>query len=203
MSAPPHHQGTDRGEAGGGRRRGKPPEGVPGEPAQVSLHDGGPSAGGETRQGVRETALARRGAAQRTRGRRAPVRGTGERQTAGVGRAGERRGGGVDADVGEGHPPALAGDRQGERSAGARGPEKRTEGSRNPMTCAEVTCLHAGRRVKKRRSNRKPRRRARTHRAKGGGAAHGVRWENKTKRIKIRAPPEDTQHQASGQRKNR
>ena len=36
---PPHHQGTDGGEAGRCRRRGNPPEGVPGEGAQAGLQD--------------------------------------------------------------------------------------------------------------------------------------------------------------------
>ena len=80
------------GRPAGGGRRGNPPEGVPGEAAQVGLPDGGSSAGGETREGARDTALARRGAARRTRGWRGAVRGTGERRATGggAGRGAER-----------------------------------------------------------------------------------------------------------------
>ena len=54
---------------------GIPPNGEPGEAAQVGLQDGGQGAGGETREGAQDTALARRGAAERTRCRGAAVRG--------------------------------------------------------------------------------------------------------------------------------
>ena len=39
-AAPPDHQGTDGGAAGGRGRRGSPPEGVSGEAAQVGLQVG-------------------------------------------------------------------------------------------------------------------------------------------------------------------
>ena len=54
---------------------GIPPGGVPGEAAQVGLQDGGQGAGGERREGARDTTLARGGAAERTWSRRAAVRG--------------------------------------------------------------------------------------------------------------------------------
>ena len=48
-AAPPDHQGTDGGAAGGRGRRGSPPEGVSGEAAQVGLQVGRQGGGPEAR----------------------------------------------------------------------------------------------------------------------------------------------------------
>ena len=64
---------------------GIPPKGYLGRPPK-SAYRTEDRAQAERRVRVRDTALARRGAAQRTRGTRAAVRGTGERQATGVGR---------------------------------------------------------------------------------------------------------------------
>ena len=90
----------------------------------------------------------------------------------GAGRGGERREGREERDTREGRPPGMAGDRQGARHTRAMGPETNTEGSRDPMTSAVLTCVHAGRRVKKNKPTNEAR--AGNHKAgctagKGGG----------------------------------
>ena len=50
-AAPPDHQGTDGGAAGGGGRWGSPLEGVPGEAAQIGLHIGRQGGGPEACNG--------------------------------------------------------------------------------------------------------------------------------------------------------
>ena len=74
-AAPPHHQGTDGGAAGGRGRRGSPPEGVSGEAAQVGLQVRRQGGGPEAREGTRDTALARRRTAVSTRSRRTTLGG--------------------------------------------------------------------------------------------------------------------------------
>ena len=74
-AAPPDHQGTDGGAAGGRGRRGSPPEGVSGEAAQVGLQVGRQGGGPETREGARDTTMARRRQAASTRSRRTTLRG--------------------------------------------------------------------------------------------------------------------------------
>ena len=93
---------------------GESPEGVPGEAAQVSLQDGGQGAGGETREGAGDKALARRGAAEPTQCRRAAVRGRarGRRRGKGGEGRGEREDWRVTRRRGR---PDMAGDYQGER----------------------------------------------------------------------------------------
>ena len=81
-AAPPDHQGTDGGAAGGRGRRGSPPEGVSGEAAQVSLRVGRQGGGPEASEGARDTTMARGRPAASTRSRRTTLRG----------RAGERGG---------------------------------------------------------------------------------------------------------------
>ena len=72
----------------------------------------------------------------------------GERATGeGKGRGGERREGRGERDAREGRPPGMAGDCQGARPRRAKGQETSTEGNRDPMTNAVLTCVHAGRRV--------------------------------------------------------
>ena len=75
LAAPPDHQGTDGGAAGGRGRRGSPPEGVSGEAAQVGLQDGRQGGGPEAREGARDTTMARRRPAASTRSRRTILRG--------------------------------------------------------------------------------------------------------------------------------
>ena len=58
-AAPPHHQGTDGGAAGGRGRRGSPPEGVSGEAAQVGLQVGRQGRSPEAPEGARDTTMAR------------------------------------------------------------------------------------------------------------------------------------------------
>ena len=96
-------------------------------------------------------------------------KGAGERQVTGEGRGGERPERREERDAREGRPPGLARDRQGAHPAWARGPETNTEGSRDPMTSAVLTCVHAGRRVKKNKHSRDRNPHDRTHRGKGGG----------------------------------
>ena len=69
-AAPPDHQGTDRGAAGGRGRQGSPPEGVSGEATQVGLQVGRQGGGPEAREGMRDTTMARRRPAASTRSRR-------------------------------------------------------------------------------------------------------------------------------------
>ena len=81
----------------------------------------------------------------------------------------------MESDAREGRPPGMAGDRQGTRPAWVRGPETNTEGSSNPMNCAVMTCIHVGRRVKKKTQKRQETTGQDTQRERGGEAAHGVR----------------------------
>ena len=74
-AAPPDHQGTHGGAAGGRGRRGSPPEGVSGEAAQVGLQVGTHGGGPEAREGARDTTMARRRPAASTRSRRTTLRG--------------------------------------------------------------------------------------------------------------------------------
>ena len=74
-AAPPDHQGTDGGAAGGRGRRGSLPEGVSGEAAQVRLQVGRQGGGPEARAGARDTAMARRRPAASTRSRGTTLRG--------------------------------------------------------------------------------------------------------------------------------
>ena len=68
----------------------------------------------------------------------------------------------------------MAGDRQGARPPRARGSETNTEGTRDPMTSALLTCVHAGRRVKKTKKHGKGRKpQGRMQSGKGGGADCG------------------------------
>ena len=77
-AAPPEHQGTDGGAAGGRGRRGSPPEGVTGEAAQVSLQVRRQGGDPEAREGARDTAVARRRPAASTRSRGTTLRGRAE-----------------------------------------------------------------------------------------------------------------------------
>ena len=74
-AAPPDHQGTDGGAAGGRGRRGSPPEGVYGEAAQVGLQVRRQGRGPEAREGTRDATMARRGPAASIRCRRTTLRG--------------------------------------------------------------------------------------------------------------------------------
>ena len=74
-AAPPDHQGTDGGAAGGRGRRGSPPEGVSGEAAQVRLQVVRQGRGPESREGARDTTMARGRPAASTRSRRTTLRG--------------------------------------------------------------------------------------------------------------------------------
>ena len=74
-AAPPDHQGTDGGAAGGRGRRGSPPEGVSGEAAQVGLQVERQGGGPEAREGARDTTMAQRRLAASTRSRRTTLRG--------------------------------------------------------------------------------------------------------------------------------
>ena len=74
-AAPPDHQGTDGGAAGGRGRRGSPPEGVSGEAAQVGLQVGRQRRSPEAREGARDTTMARGRPAASTRSRRTTLRG--------------------------------------------------------------------------------------------------------------------------------
>ena len=78
----------------------------------------------------------------------------GERRVTGGGRGGEKREGREESHAREGCPPVLAVDRQRARPTKASGPETNTEGHRDPMTSAVLTCVHAGRRVKKNQQTR-------------------------------------------------
>ena len=74
-AAPPDHQKTDGGAAGGRGRRGSPPERVSGEAAQVSLQVGRQGRSPEAREGARDTTMARGRPAASTRSRRTTLRG--------------------------------------------------------------------------------------------------------------------------------
>ena len=128
-------EGRPAGEDDGG----VPPKGYLGRPPK------GPEAG----ESERDTAMARGRPAESTRSRRTTVRGwAGDRGEGRVER-GERRltssNGLKDWDAREGHPPGMAGDRQGPRHRMAWGLDKRTEGSRDrwPVQCC-YACMQGG-----------------------------------------------------------
>ena len=75
LAAPPDHQGTDGGAAGGRGRRGSPPEGVSGEAAQVGLQGRRQGGGPEAREGARDTTMAQGRPAAGTRSRVTTIRG--------------------------------------------------------------------------------------------------------------------------------
>ena len=79
----------------------------------------------------------------------------------------------------------MAGDLQGARPRRAKGQETSTEGNRDPMTSAVLTCVHAGRRVPQ----------GRKHCGKG--------WGGRPKKKRPQAPPEGKQHKVSRRRGNR
>ena len=112
---------------------------------------------------------------------------------------------------GRGAHLAWPGIAKGERATVAGEPETRTEGSRDWMNSAVLTCVHAGRRVNKNkekpRSERKPRDRARTHSQKRGGGRQATacaqkrREENNQKQTsKHRQRTHSTREQAAGER---
>ena len=74
-AAPPDHQGTDGGAAGGRGRRGSPPEGVSWEATQVGLQVRRQGRSPEAREGARDTTRARGQPAASTRSRRTTLRG--------------------------------------------------------------------------------------------------------------------------------
>ena len=98
---------------------------------------------------------------------------------------GEGREGREESDAREGRPPGMAGDRQGPRAKRAMGQEKSTEGTRDQMTSAVLTCVHAGRRVPQ----------GRMHSGKGGG-------QTEKKKQNPKAPPEGVKHRARRERGN-
>ena len=126
---------------------GIPPKGYQGEAAQVGLPDGASSAGGEMREGVPDTAVARRVAARHTRGRRGSARATGERRAmgggAGRGAEGGWRMGGAPTWLGRGQPRPKP-------HGGKRTTDETREEQQQLTTSAAVSCEHAGRRVQKR-----------------------------------------------------
>ena len=77
-AAPPDHQGTDGGAAGGRGRRGSPPEGKSGEAAQVGLQVRRQGGGHEAREGARDIALAQGRPAASTWSRGTTLRGRAE-----------------------------------------------------------------------------------------------------------------------------
>ena len=77
-AAPPDHQGTDGGAAGGRGRRRSPPQGVSGEAAKVGLQVRRQGGGPEARESERGTALARGRPAASTRSRGMTLRGWAE-----------------------------------------------------------------------------------------------------------------------------
>ena len=86
----------------------------------------------------------------------------------------------MESDAREGRPPGVAGARQAARPAWVRGPETNTEGSSNPMNCAVMMCVHAGRRVKRKKTQKRRETTGQdTQRERGGEAAHGLRKKNK------------------------
>ena len=80
----------------------------------------------------------------------------------------------------------MAGDRQGPRSKRAVGQEKSTEGSRDQMTCAMLTGVHAGRREPQ----------GRMHSGKGGGQTK----QKKTKLQSTTGGRKSQSEQAAGER---
>ena len=71
------------------------------------------------------------------------------------------------------------------------------------MTSARVTCMHAGRRVKKNTEATGNHGTGHGHtEGKGGGARRPTGCAQKRNQKKIKAPPEDTQHRANREREN-
>ena len=167
-------EGRSAGADDGGIR----PKGYLGRPPKPA-YETEDRAEAKRRVGRRDTALARGRPAESTRSRRAAVRGR-ARDRGGGGKGGERREGRKQRDAREGRPPGMAGDRQGAPPRTAK--ETSTEGNRDLMTCAVLTCVHAGRRVLQ----------GRKHCGKGWGAD-----QKKTTSI-----PEGEQHRASRRRGN-
>ena len=122
--------------------------------------------------------------------------GTGERRATAQGWGGERR----EGDAREEGPPGLAGKHQGERPTGARGPETRTEGTRDLMSGAVVTCVHVGRRVKRTEATGNQGIEHGHTEGKGGGKRPTGCAQKKDPPQRINTQPEDTQHRASRQR---
>ena len=79
------------GEAGGGARRGSPPEGVSAEAARVGLQVGGQGRGPEERERTRDKAIARGRSAESTRSSRTTVRRRADDRREGRGERGEVR----------------------------------------------------------------------------------------------------------------
>ena len=105
----------------------------------------------------------------------------------------------MESDASEGRQPGMAGDRQGARPAWVRGPETNTKGSSNPMNCAEMTCVHAGRRVEK---NTEETGNHRTGHADGkeGGARDAQKKTNHKKKSMHRQRTHSTERTGSGRR---
>ena len=177
-AAPPDHQGTDGGAAGGRGRRGSPPEGVSGEAAQVGLQVGRRGGGHEAREGARDTALARRRPAASTRSRGTTLRG----------RAGDRGEGRVERGEsgymyrnagGMAGSPGMAGDCQGERHRMAERLDVSTEQKRDGD--AVLLCVHAERREpsekkKEKKKAEKKRRGKQTRTTPRGGGTKKDEW---------------------------
>ena len=131
---------------------GIPPKGYLGRPPK-SAYRTEDRAEAERLVTAREIQPWRRGRpAESTRSRTAALGGQ-ARDRGGGGRGGERREGREDRDAREGRPPGMAGDRRGARPGRAKGQETSTEGNRDRMTSAVLTCLHAGRRVQQGRKH--------------------------------------------------
>ena len=135
--APPDHQGTDGGAAGGRGRRGNPPEGVSGEAAQVGLQVGRQGRSPEAREGARDTTMARGQPAASTRSRRTTLSGrAGDR---GEGRVERRERGYMYINAGKkAGSPGMAQDRQGQRHRMAVGLDESTERNRDRWRCSVV-----------------------------------------------------------------
>ena len=109
---------------------------------------------------------------------------------------GEGKEGREESDAREGHPPGMAGDRRGPRPKRAKGQEKSTEGSRDQMTSAVLTCVHAGRRVQQ----------GRMHSGKGGGGRPEKKSKPQSTTGRRKAQSEQAageQEGANGQKKDR
>ena len=119
-------EGRPAGEDDGG----VPPEGVTGKAAQVGLQVGRQGGGPETREGARDTTMARRRPAASTRSRRTTLRGrAGDR---GEGRVERRESGYMYGNKGGmAGSPGMAGDRQGQRHRMAEGLDESAEQNRD------------------------------------------------------------------------
>ena len=175
-AAPPDHQETDGGAAGGRGRRGSPPEVVSGEATQVGLQVRRQGGGPEAREGTRDTTMARRRPAASTWSRGTTLRGRAGDRGEGKGREErerihvQQRGlNGWDARHGPGPPGATPQD------GGGTGREHPTEPRQMAMQCCSA-CMQGGGNQAEKSKKKKGNNRGQHPAAPQGGGTEKDEW---------------------------